>query len=136
MSLENQTPYRVHVVLESTYGERLRELAQDEPVWVVESEMNHPVIIALRQERKGRSHLDGITSFEDDASISPQEQFISMLSTIDLHHGDYSHEPPYSVLDVIGIPWSSEIQEALEELHFFKHEDTADGFVARRHPAE
>ena len=126
--------YCVHIVVDSNYGERIRELPLGEPVWIIESDINRPVILLLRQEQPGQCHLDGITSFCESTLISPEDNLIGLLETIDLHHGEYSHDPPYSMLHVIGVKWSKRIERELEEYGFTLHAHTAEGFVAKRCP--
>jgi len=136
MNAVNERPYRVHVVVDSGYRERTRDLPADEPVWIVDSPDNHPLICSIREERPPSNPSAGITSFTFSPDIGPEDRFIRELPAIDLHHGECSHKPPYSILNVIGTRWSSEIQEALEEFGFLEHEDTTEGFVARRTPPE
>jgi hypothetical protein len=128
----NKKPYRVYVVVDTHYGERLRDLSADEPIWIIDSEENHSVIQTLWNERKGSSHLDGITSFKYDSKGNPEDWFVNELATIDLHHGEFSHDPPYSVLEVIGVAWSDKIEKALRGYGFIKYEQTTKGFTARR----
>jgi len=54
------------------------------------------------------------------------------LATIDLHHGEFSHDPPYIALEVIGATWSNKIEKALEEYGFIKNKRTAEGFTTWR----
>jgi hypothetical protein len=103
-----------------------------EPVWIVESEVNHPVIAALWQERHDRDHTTGITSFRIDSGATPEDWLISQVAMIDRHFDEYSHAPPYSFLDVVGAPWSDRIEQALAEFGFFEHEITPEGFMTRR----
>jgi hypothetical protein len=124
--------YRVHVVVDPEYGERLRDLPVGEPVWVIDSEDNHPVIRALWREHKGLDESTGITSFKYNPDSTREDWLIAEVSTIDLHHGECSHDPPYSVLNVIGVTWSRVIQEELDRFGFGGHEATGDGFVVRR----
>ncbi len=77
-------------------------------------------------------HLTGITSFKYNSETAPDDWLIGILSPVDLHHGEYSHDPPYSILNVIGVEWSEKIQEELSRFGFDKHEETRRGFVARR----
>ena len=130
--MTNKKLYRVYVVVAPHYGERLRDLPADEPIWVIDSEENHSVIQTLWNERKGSSHLDGITSFKYDSKGNPEDWFVNELATIDLHHGEFSHDPPYTVLKVIGATLSKKIEEALEEYGFTKCKRTTEGFIAER----
>lgn len=74
----------------------------------------------------------GITSFKFNPHGTPEDWLVSHLSIIDLHHGELSHDPPYSILNVIGVEWSYRIQEELGQFGFDRHETTAEGFVATR----
>lgn len=128
----NDKLYRVHVVVDPHYGELIRGLPVEEPAWVVGSQDNQAVIQALWAERKMTDHHGGITSFKFDGEGSPEDWLISELSTIDLHHGEFSHDPPYSVLNVIGIKCSDRIKNALNEFGFNQYEPTPEGFIATR----
>ncbi len=107
--------YRVHLVVDREAGERLQALPLGEPAWIVDSPKNHGDIAELWRVRPDPSHLTGITAFEDDLSAAPEMLAISVLADIDLHHGVYSHQPPYDVLRVIGARRSAELlSEAAE----------------------
>jgi hypothetical protein len=41
------SPYRVHVVVDPAFGQRLADLPAGEPVWVVASTINEPVVRQL-----------------------------------------------------------------------------------------
>lgn len=126
-------PYCVHVVIDPDYGEQIRDLPFDEPAWIIGSTVNQPVIHELLTERQGQSHLDGITSFcGGPDSMPPEDCLLALVDTIDLHHGEYSHDPPYSVLHVIGVKWSEHIRSELEAFGFILLDLTLDGFVAKR----
>jgi len=128
----NDKPYRVHVVVNPHYGESIHSLPVEEPAWVVDSQDNHTVIQALWDERRITDHLVGITSFKFDDQATPEDWLVSILATIDLHHGEFSHDPPYSVLNVIGVKWSDRIQKELNEFGFNQYKPTPEGFVAIR----
>jgi len=128
----NEKPYHVYVVVDPHYGEKLRNLPADDPIWVIDSEANHIVIQALWNERQGSSHLHGITSFKYDPKGNPEDWFINELDTIDLHHGEYSHTPPYSILEVIGVACSDKVQNVLRGYGFIRFERTNDGFITKR----
>lgn len=128
----NDKPYRVHVVVNPHYGESIPGLPVEEPAWVVDSQDNHPVIQALWDERKRTDHLTGITSFKFDGEASPEDWLVSILASIDLHHGKFSHDPPYSILNVIGVKCSDRIQKELNEFGFNQYKPTPEGFIATR----
>jgi hypothetical protein len=126
------TPYTVHIVVDSEYGSRIRDLPADEPSWIIDSDVNRPVVEALWQERKQQDYLVGITIFQGAASDSQEGCFIAELESIELHHGSQSHDPPYSVLDVIGIHWTERIKEAVAKYGFESHTSTKNGFIIEK----
>ena len=93
--------YRVFVVLDEDYGERLSDIAPIGPVWSVDTPPNREAAQKLWVVDKSRSHLDGVTTFKA-GDCSAENALINNLGTIDLHHGVYSADPPYTVIEVIG----------------------------------
>jgi len=124
--------YRVHVIVDSHHGDRIREIPIGEPAWVVDSTDNQPVMQAIWRERKEINHLEGITSFKVDANATPEDWLVSELATIDLHHGEFSHNPPYSVLKVLGVSPSDRIKKALTGIGLTEIKRISDGFEAKR----
>jgi len=123
-------PYKVIVVVDPDFGERLADLPRGVPVWVVDTATNHPVAQRLRKERPATSHLDGITTFRGGST--PAASLIDELSMIDLHHGPYSADPPYSELQIHGAAATAAIRAALAEIGFEVTERTDTGFRAMR----
>ena len=86
-------PYKVYVVVDREFGERLSELERGVPVWIVDTPTNKPVAQRLWKERPEENSLTGITTFDDLQSASPDEMFLAELYMVDLHHGAYSAAP-------------------------------------------
>ena len=124
------SPYRVHVVVDPAYGQRLADLPASEPVWIVASPNNEPVVRQLWEQRPAKSHLDGITMSQSYGS--PEDSFLGVLDSVDLHHGEHSATPPYSLLEVVGCPPSEEVRSALAELGFSITAASPGGFSAQR----
>ncbi|MBE7158417.1 MAG: hypothetical protein INR62_08290 [Rhodospirillales bacterium] len=124
------SPYRVHVIVDPASGRRLADLPADEPVWIVAGPINEPIVRQLWQQRLTKSHLDGITMFRSHGS--PEDAFLGELGTVDLHHGEYSAQPPYSLLEVVGCPPSEEVRSALTEFGFSIIASSPEGFSAQR----
>lgn len=76
------------------------------------------------------SHLKGITIFNSPEDASAERSLLGQLDTIDLHHGAYSADPPYSELEVIGVVLTEAIQTALEQTGFKEIHPTDSGFRA------
>jgi hypothetical protein len=76
--------------------------------------------------------LEGVTIFKTRDDSSPEDTLIQELQTIDLHHGVYSANPPYTVLEVIGTGISDRVKGKFAEFGFDQFEPTSQGFRAIR----
>lgn len=128
------SPYKVRVVVDRTFGERLASLPAGEPVWVIDSPINTPVAHRLWRERNDENHLTGITTFKPGASLSSEDGAAALLGTIEDHHGEYSADPPYSILEIIGCADSQRLRSALAEFRFHVEASSGDDIVAVRTP--
>jgi hypothetical protein len=125
-------PYKVYVVVDREFGEKLAEIDQSAPVWIVDTPINKTVARRLWDERRQQNHLTGITTFDDFESSSPEDLLLGELHTIDLHHGRYSADPPYTVIEVVGTPLTTRVKDELSEYGFNEFYPASAGFSARR----
>jgi hypothetical protein len=125
-------PYKVYVVVDREFGEKLAELEPSEPVWIVDTPTNKPVAQRFWSERPGESHLIGITTFNDLSTLSPEEMLLDHLDTIELHHGSHSADPPYTVIEVFGTQLTPNAKNVLSEYGFNTFHVTSMGFTASR----
>lgn len=125
-------PYRVFVVVDREYGQRLTDLTQEGPVWVVDTPVNRAVAQEIWGAEPNRGHLQGITTFKFREDGSPEDILVNELDTIDLHHGKYSANPPYTVLDVIGAAITPRLRTELGQFGFDEFQQTPYGFRAVR----
>src|SRR5260221_256515 len=93
---------------------------------------NQPVIKSIWGARPAGEPLAGITSFKVAPDKTPEDWLLDILDAVELHHGEHSQSPPYSVLRVVGTPLSPRLREELGEYGFVRFEDSADGFVAHK----
>lgn len=126
------TPYLVCVVLDREYGTRLSGLLEVGPVWAIDSQTNREIAQIIWEESPTRDEMDGITIFKALSDGTPEEILINELGTIDLHHGPYSTDSPYTVIRVIGTFPTERIEEALSEYGFDSFHVADDGFHATR----
>jgi hypothetical protein len=124
------TEHRVAIVLDPDYGDRIMELARECHVWLIRSASNDAVVAALRQDGQPYSFDSGVTAF--NGAETPEASFLSILSSIELHHGEDSHDPPSSVIDVIGLEPSEAVRDELTARGFQYIESSQNGFIARR----
>ena len=128
--MTEEKPYTVHAVVAPAFGQRLLEIPFGEPVWIADTEINRSAYATLGPERNPGNYLEGLSSFKVDKTVSPDNWLVCEIETIDLHHGQWSHDPPWSVINVIGAKWNERIQKELARFGFDHHENTAEGFVA------
>lgn len=127
-----EAPYSVCVVLDREYGTRLSVLLEVGPVWVIDSQTNREVALKIWEEFPTRDEMDGITVLKAANDRTLEEVLINEFGTIDLHHGPYSADPPYTVIRVIGTSLTEKIKGALSEYGFDSFDIANDGFHAVR----
>lgn len=130
LALMSKAAYSITVVLDRSYGDRLSDLPLGQPVWIVDTPVNRAAAQKLWSERHDETHLTGITTFKSD--LSAEESLIDEFDTIDLHHGSYSADPPYTVVDVIGARLTDSVRATLQDFGFDEFRLTSAGFRAIR----
>lgn len=120
----------LYIILGQTYGERLRDLPLLIPVWIVMSPVNEPAVRDMRAIRKTDNHLIGITVIAPDSTKTTEDFFIEQMPIIDLHHGEYSTETPYTPLSVIGVECAELVRKALAKYGFHEFVANGSGFIA------
>lgn len=123
---------KVALVFEPEYGRKLAPLAAVSHVWVVDTPANRAAASEYWAQNPGHKVEAGITTFKYSEGASRLGAYLGILATVDLHHGTYSSNPPYSELEVIGVPLTDEAKSATRDLGFMRFEPTAEGFRATR----
>ena len=116
------------VILDPEYGDRLTDVWPGQPVWIVLSRTNEPLVRSLWATRA----RTGITGWDFDPKIAPEDFFLAELDMIDLHHGPHSTNTPYTEFEVVGCPLTTLIREALTQLGFTDFDYRQSGFIAKR----
>jgi hypothetical protein len=124
--------YSVAMVVDPMFGERLAALAARMPVWIVDSAVNRAWAEQHWREHPGQSHTSGVTIFLGAPSHTREAWCMDQLAAVDLHHGEYSHDPPYSVIEVYGVAPSAVLVKAFAEYGMNSITVTMDGFKATR----
>ena len=94
--------HRVAVVVDPDYGQRVQELSRQRHVWIVRSPVNDPAVES------------------------------AIRAVVEEHHGEYSHDPPLTAIEVIGTGASAMVREHLGAYGFLRIEPEAEGFTAFR----
>jgi hypothetical protein len=120
--MESEANERVHgvaIVVDEDFGDRLSTLASRLHVWLIDTPMNRAAASAVWQNGvHGQSLETGVTTFKVEHLSAPDQIVASMLGTVDDHHGHYSHEPPWSLLEVYGAEPTPILSAALLEFGF------------------
>ncbi len=123
-------PYAVAVVVDPVFGERLFSVAPRMPVWIADTPRNRLAVEQHRTRYHGQQSADGVTTFTVDPNTSSEDWCAKVLSTVDLHHGRLSHNPPYSALEVFGATLTPALRATLGDLGFDLFTEREDGFRA------
>jgi hypothetical protein len=120
----------VGLVVDSEWGERVRELAARMPVWVVDTPANRAAVTALREEASDR--YASVTTFRSTAAETPEQACIRILPTLDTHHNELAQTPPYSAVEIVGAQPTDILREAFEAFQLTVFDMSEHGFVVRR----
>ena len=120
----------VSVILDPEFGSRLEQVAARGAVWIVDSPHNRTATKKHWADYPDHDHLEGVTLFQASRSLTPEEILIVHVDTIDLHHGPYSANPPYRILDVFGVAFTPAVEATLRAFDFIEFQDIQDGFRA------
>ena len=122
---------KVALVLDPDYGDKLTSLADVSHVWVIDTPSNRAVASEYWAQNPTYQAELGITTFNSE-NKSRLESCLNILEAVDTHHGPHSSDPPYSVIEVIGLPLTDDAKAAIEGLGFETFETTVEGFRATR----
>jgi hypothetical protein len=122
---------KVALVLDREYGEKLRHLAAQMAVWIVDTPSNKTIALELWGQKPKPDHM--ITTFTSPETLD-DTCFEGLMDNIELHHGHYSQNPPFEELEVVGLIPTPEVEKVLTEFGFSRTEKTTNGFRARRLP--
>jgi hypothetical protein len=123
--------YEVAIVLVAELP-GLRDLASKTHVWAPENAANKIIAETTKAQPPQRWNDCGVTLYYDDGSETAEEKLLSLLETIDLHHGEYRHDPPWTALRIYGLDATSTVREALAQFGVDTFTEFDGGFCARR----
>ncbi len=123
--------YVVAMVLDPNRGVELREIARAYDLWVVNSTANRRAVEELWAAKTAGEHQHEVTIWSNPQDLASEASWRSMLGDIELHHGEYSHDPPVTALEVIGATPNDAALAVLGECGYGVIEHTEHGFRAR-----
>ncbi len=120
--------YGVALVVDPAFGVRLVDLAARLPVWVCDSAENLRAVHAILTGHPRGATPPEITTFrwngDADAAV------VNILGTLDLHHGEFSRDPPWSILEVYGATQTDAVERALAPYGVTRIQAFDGGFIA------
>jgi hypothetical protein len=128
----NDPAREVLVVVDPSFGKRLRDAWHGQPVWITMSPVNAPEVRALWASAPSPNRLAAITGFLYEEKATAEDRLLGQLSAIDLHYGPYSTTTPYAVFTVIGAHLTEQVRAALSALGFTIFQPQPNGFTAAR----
>ena len=126
-------PYAVALVLDPEFGKAMEPLAKSLHVWAVGSPTNRAIANELWKrgpQPYEYNNESGITPFDFEPGSDRESWCRKILDTIDQHHDEWSHDPPYTVLLVYGLRIAESLKPSFAELGFTRFEETDYGFRA------
>ena len=123
--------HRVAVVVAPRFAVELHDISADRHVWALRVPEYERIAEDRWSTAKGDDLDSGITLF-NGGGLDPEAEFVAILATVEEHHGEYSHAPPLSEIEVFGAQPTSEVLAELR-LHGFDRVSRSErGFTARR----
>jgi hypothetical protein len=129
--MTERSEYTVGIVVDLSYGGRLQALVGTMPMWIIDSPVNRAAAESHWRTHPGETHTSGITTFRVDPKLTPEEWCAEVLDVVLGHHGTYSHNPPVTVLEVIGARPVADLVALLADHGFVSVKSTGEGFQAR-----
>src|SRR5437016_8838553 len=93
--------------------EGLTPLAERIHVWLADTSANRTRAQAYWRAHPQKSIEQGVTMFKVGPNDTAEQMVISVLGPVDMHHGEYSHTPPWDTLEIYGVAPTSSLRKAL-----------------------
>ena len=122
--------YRIAIVVDERFGNKVLHLAQTVYVWLIESaENDRSAKLAWEAPQRGDDPLlCGVTTSKREHGEELDALIIRLLDTIDEHHGEFAHDPEWSEIDVYGACPSTAIEVAAADYGVNRCEVVPFGF--------
>jgi hypothetical protein len=124
--------HTVAIVVDRDFGHPLVDLSQKMHVWVCDSLQNRKSAEPIRAMSTGQSIECGVTTFKVADNDSPKAMLLGVLDMVDLHHGVYSHDPPWGELHIYGTTATPILRAALTRFGARIIDQSQDGFRCAR----
>jgi hypothetical protein len=126
--------YKITIVVDPEFGDRLSTLATARPVWIADTATNRKAAERHWREHEHEPDRGGVTTFRFDPTDTPEDQCAGILETVYRHHGPDADDPPCTVIEVIGARLTSALRSAFGEYGVAYFAERPDGFQASTIP--
>ena len=124
------------LVVDPSFGDRLWEVAARHHTWVVPSDVNKAAVEAIwAARRKEQTEAPSLTIWSGPTPAVTEQDWLSMLDAIEVHHGAFWCEPPLDTLSVYGAEITPAVTAALLEYDYEPVRPTELGFIAFKRTA-
>jgi hypothetical protein len=121
----------IGIVLDPEFGERLLTVANEMPVWIVDTPINRSWAERVWSSANVADR-GAVTTFSVNPNQPAEYWCRDILPMIDLHHGKHSQRPAYSAVDVLGTQLTPRLRKIFAEYGFKTLTERPDGFRASR----
>jgi hypothetical protein len=123
-------PETISVVLDPEYGVKVFDLAERGPVWITPSPTNRAAAEQYWATKSDTSNM--VTIWSDPRVGATEEEWLSILDDLQLHHGEEWSGPGIAGVEVLGASLTAPAESALREFGYERAENTPSGFRAVR----
>jgi len=125
-------------VVDRHFGDRLLGIAKVFHIWICDTPVNRQAAerAAAALPLEAVWNEAGATTFKVSENDSPEDMVLDRFTAVDLHHGEYSHDPAWSVIEVYGSKPTAALRQALQEYGVDEFRETQEGFVCSRPSTE
>ncbi len=131
---QDMSSYKIAVVVDQTFGDKLIELAKHVHVWICDTPVNRQAVQSINAQLEPAGEWNGkdVTTFRISEAETPEEMIISRLPTIDMHHNEYSHNPGWLEIEVYGTAATPKLRQKLQDYGVTEFHQAGDGFICLR----
>jgi hypothetical protein len=126
-------PHQVAIVVDPIFGRGLVDLSKRVHVWISATDVNLEIAKEVLSTIGDKLSLEfGVTTFKFKSSHSPEEILLSIIGIVNEHHGEFSHGPPWSILEVYGVSPTPAIKSKFSEYGKGSFREIGTGFIFTR----
>ena len=124
--------YVVVIVLDPGFGDRTLEIGRSDDVWMTPSDVNRDAGNRLWKLVENEPRPPLLSMWSAPRTGATEAEWLGILQDIEMHHGEYAHDPAVTRLRIIGAAPEPHAIAALREYGYTRIEAETGGFMAFR----